>query len=407
MVRNPWPLLLNLALPLAITALIGLAFGGGGSGGSVARIRVAVVDEDGSFLGGMFKSALTQGEASEHFEIITPKRDEAVRLLRDDKISAALIVPANFTKDYLTGKQGLELEVIKNPAQSFYPAIVEELSSVAVTGLNAVSRNLQSEFPTIQAAFTNKFDFLELLGIVARLGDRAKNARDYLTPPLVTYKREVMAAEKKDESKPFMGVFAYVLPGMASAFLLFLADHAMRDIHREKRMKTLDRVRSITTGTGAFVISKVVYAALLVLLGGAILLSAGSIIFGISWGRPALMVWICIGYSIFAAGFLAALVALAPSERRSETINTMILFIFAFAGGSYFPANQLPAFMREHICPLIPNYWFIEAIRGLQSGEPGSIGAVLIVAKLAAAGAILAVLASAVLQRNLSQGARA
>ena len=91
-VRNPWPLIMNLSLPLAITALIGLAFGGGCSGPGVARIRVAVVDEDGSFLGGTLKSALTQGEGAVYFEVISPARVEAVHLLRDDKFSAALIV---------------------------------------------------------------------------------------------------------------------------------------------------------------------------------------------------------------------------------------------------------------------------------------------------------------------------
>ena len=45
--RNPWPWLLNLAIPLVLTALLGLAFGGGdgSSAGSIGRIHVAVVDE--------------------------------------------------------------------------------------------------------------------------------------------------------------------------------------------------------------------------------------------------------------------------------------------------------------------------------------------------------------------------
>ena len=119
------------------------------------------------------------------------------------------------------------------------------------------------------------------------------------------------------------------------------------------------------------------------------------------------MALVCLGYAVFAAGFLSMLVAIAPSEKRSETINTMILFIFAFAGGSYFPARQLPAFMREHICPLIPNYWFIEALHDLQSPGAASLASVFVVAKLAGAGAILAVIASILLQRRLTQGTRA
>ncbi len=405
--RNPWPLVLNLALPLAITALFGLAFGGGGTRGpQVARIKVAIVDEDGSILGSLFKSALSQGDAARHFEIMSPDRDEAVRLLRENKISAAVVVPRDFTKDYLHGESGLEIQVIKNPAQSFYPAIVEELCAVAATGLSALSRNFQGEMPRIEGMITNQFDFLELAGVFTRLGERVNAARSFLTPPLLTYRRETLSAAKQNEPERRGGVFAFILPGMASAFLLFLADHTLRDIHREKRMKTLDRIRSVTSGLRAFILGKVLLAALTVLAGSIILFFGGGLVFGIDWRRPSLIALLCAGYSLFAAGFLAALVALAPSERRSETTNTITLFLLAFAGGSYFPANQLPVFMREHISTLTPNYWFIEALRGAQAGAPDYLAAALVVGKLAAAGLLLAALAGAVLERRLLRGER-
>lgn len=348
MARNPWPLLLNLGLPLAITALIGLAFGGGDAGPSVARIKVAIVDQDESLLGSLCKSALTQGDAAKHFEIITPGREEAVRLLRENKISAALVVPPDFTKSYFNGQSGLSIEVIKNPAQSFYPAIVEELSAVAVTGLNAISRNLQGEFPQFQAALTNKFDFLELAGLFTRLGERVKHARDYLTPPLVMYKRETIASEKKAGPGSGFSIFGFVLPGMASAFLLFLADHSMRDLHKEKRAKTLDRIRSATTGTGAFVTSKVLLAALTVMAGSAILFSTGAFVFGIDWGRPGLMALVCIGYAVFAAGFVAMLVAIAP------------------LGGCWWPLEIVPEKVRL-LGHLFPSAWAMDALHQLIS----------------------------------------
>ena len=129
MLRNPWPTILNLGLPLAITALVGFAFGGGGKEGpSIARIRVAVVDEDKSVVGAILKSGLGQGDAAKHFDpVVLETRAEALQFVQDDKISAAIIVPAQFTKQFLLGETNIALEVIKNPAQSFYPAIVEEL----------------------------------------------------------------------------------------------------------------------------------------------------------------------------------------------------------------------------------------------------------------------------------------
>ena len=42
--RNPLPWIINLALPLCITALIGLTFGGRSDNGALGRVRFAVVD---------------------------------------------------------------------------------------------------------------------------------------------------------------------------------------------------------------------------------------------------------------------------------------------------------------------------------------------------------------------------
>src|ERR1041385_3761766 len=96
--RNPWPWLLNLALPLAITALVGFAFGPRGDDDSIkiARIKVAVVDEDQSILSGLFRSLLTQERSVEPLDPIFVRRAEALRMLRENQISASIAFPTNF-----------------------------------------------------------------------------------------------------------------------------------------------------------------------------------------------------------------------------------------------------------------------------------------------------------------------
>jgi ABC-type multidrug transport system permease subunit len=383
-----------------ITAVFGLAFGGRGEDSKVARIKVAVVDEDRSFLGSLFKSALNQGEAADHFESITLSRTEALQQLQADKLSAAIIIPTNFTSHYLQGKSGLVLEVVKNPAQSFYPAIVEELCAVAVAGLNAISRNLQTEFPAIRGAFADGFSLQKTGDIFERLGNRAEAISEYISPPLISYQKAT--APKEEKQKSDLSVFALILPGMASAFLLFLADHAMRDIHHELRTKTLNRIRGMTTGMGTFVIEKVGFTALTVLLGSGILFGSGRFIFGVDWHAPGLVAISCAAYSLFAAGFMAMLVAIAGNERRSERINSMILFGIAFVGGSYFPADTLPAVIRNWISPLMPNFWFIENIRSIAGGESFA-QSFRVVLQLGAVGVILAFVATIFLRRQVER----
>jgi ABC-type multidrug transport system permease subunit len=400
--------MLNLALPLAITALIGLAFGGNRNkaGGGMPRIKLAVVDEDQSFLSSGLRSGISQGKAAEYLDPIFVNRNEGLRILRENKISAILVIPTNFTSKYLLGEKNLKLEVIKNPAQSFLPAIVEELAGVAVTGLNAVSRNFNSEFPTLREAFTNQWDFDAMSEVFKKLGERVNAARLYLDPPLVSYQKAI--TEKKSEnSGGVFSVFSYILPSMASAFLLFIADQAMRDFHREVRMKTLDRQRTVGAGAGLFIAGKIIFTALSVIVAAAILFSAGALIFGIRWHHPELLALACAGYSLFGAGLMAMLAALAPSERRTDALNSMLLFAIAFVGGSYLPAENFPPFMREHITSMMPNYWLIEAVRALQNGEGHYLAPLLVVAKLAGIGIVLGLVAAFALERRLTSGARA
>lgn len=421
--RNPWPWVLNLALPMAITAVIGFVFGSGGGrgrGDGEVHIRFAVVDEDRSYLSGALRSALTQGDAANRLDPVFMDRTNALRTLRENEISAIMIIPTNFTKGYLQGENNLKLEVIKNPAQSYFPAIIEEMVEVAGTALNAVARNFTSEFPKIRDATTNSnWDFDALSQATKTVTDRLKVARTYLNPPLISYTK-VVAEKKQDTNAPassaakpekpksmIAGVFGFILPGMASAFLLFIADQSMRDFHREIRMKTFDRLRTVGASAGVYISGKIIFTAFNVLLASLILFGGGSLVFGIDWGRPGLLALACAGYSLFAAGFLALLSALAPTERRIEALNSILLFSFAFLGGSYLPAENFPKFLREHFSTLMPNYWLIQTARALQDKSADFMGPLLVVAKLAIAGAVLGIFAALVINRRLTAPTRA
>ena len=406
--RNPWPWVLNLSIPLAITALFGVAFGGGGDDqAGMAKIKVGIVDEDQSLLGSLFRSALSQGEAARYFEVQHPTRSNAMAALLENELSAVFIVPTNFTSEFLTGRTNLILEVIKNPSERVYPTIVEELASVAVTGLNAVHRNFNSEFPRIEAVLTNDFDLVKAGELAKEIGTRFKAAGEYLSPPLVQYRKTVIEKTEDPKTGPGLSVFSFILPGMASAFLLFLADHSMRDIHREKRAQTLDRLRTVDSSVGTFIAGKILCTALTVFLGSLIMFGGGALIFGISWGNYGLLALASAAYSLFAAGLLALLVSWVRTERKSEAMNNMLIFGIAFAGGSFFPANQMPKFFQDHICPWMPNFWFTEAVRSLPEGGDGVIAPLVVVLKLGALGIVLGIIASVILQRRLSAGARA
>src|SRR5438034_10633486 len=326
--HNPWPYLLNLALPLCNTALIGLVFGPSSKGGGLGQITFAVVDEDDSVLSSLLRGAMNQGDFKKHLE-------------------------ARF------------LEIIEKEGRP---------------------------------------DMKRIAGLLVRVGDRFEQAGHYLFPPLIGY--EATTHKKAKAEGPALNIFAFLLPGMAAMFLLFLADHAIRDLYREISARTLDRFRTLNDRLLPFIVSKVVLAMAVVVLGSIVIFGGSVLIFGIHWERPLAMAGVILAFGLFGSGFMAFLAALARSERRANAVNSVMVMCLSFVGGSFFPARQLTPLFRDHLSPLMPNYWFIETLRELQSGG-GEMPWAWTALKLSVFGLALVIAASWIFQRALAKGIRA
>ena len=404
--RNPLPWLINLAIPLCITGLIGLSFGGKSDSGALGRIRFAVVDEDKTVLSDFLRGAANQGEGAKYLEPVFLDREAAMSQINNNKISAVLIIPEHFTRNYLTGRAPVSLELIKNPAESIHPAVLEELLGVVVTSLNALARNFQSELPEWQAVIEGKEDYHKVSILIERAGDKLKIAKKYINPPLVSYGKEVNGGESKSKSGPSFNLFAYLLTGMAAMFLLFLASNAMTDLHRELQQRTFERYHTFHQRLFPFMAGKVVFTVVLLLLCSVIMFGGGGLIFRIQWQQPVPMAALILGYACFAAALAATLVALVPDERHAGVLNNIAGMALALVGGCAFPPQQLPAFLREHISPLLPTYWFAETVRNLEAGGT-NISWMLVSLKLAGSGLVLIGLAALLLRRRFKTGLHA
>jgi ABC-2 type transport system permease protein len=91
LVRLRSGLFFSLAWPLLVAILFGTIFAG--DGGSTARLRIAVVDEDGSQEARDFAARLETGE---EFETARTSRAEALSAVRRGTRTAAVIIPAGF-----------------------------------------------------------------------------------------------------------------------------------------------------------------------------------------------------------------------------------------------------------------------------------------------------------------------
>jgi ABC-2 type transport system permease protein len=404
--RNPVPWLVSIAVPLVITGLIGMAFSPQTRGAGLGRITFALVDEDDSPFTRLIRGGLTGQEAGKYLDVRLLERDEALRRVANNELAAVVIIPKGFTRNYLGGDKPVTLELVKNPAQAFHPAIVEEGLGLLVTALNAVAHTLGGDLAEWGAILdgTNRLDFQATGRLLERTGDRLAPAKAYLSPPLISYQGETRADTSQQTQT--WSMFAFLLVGMAAMFLLFMADNAMRDLYRELRFHTLERFQTLREGLFVLVAGKAVFAVAAVLVGAVILFGGGALVFQFAWRRPLALAVLVLTYALFAAGFMGLLAALAGKERRADILNNVIIMVVSLAGGCMFPPQQLPAFMREHVTPLLPTAWFAAAARALQE-DGASLGWVGAAGKLAGFGAVLLVLATVLFRRRLQKGVRA
>ena len=406
--RNPVPWIISLGVPFIITALVGLAFGPASSGGGIGRIKLGLVDEDDSALTHMLRGGLNQEEAGKYVEPHFLNRTEALAQINANQLAAVVIIPKGFTRDYLTANQPVKLELVKNPAESIHPAIVEEMLATLVTGLNAVSRNLQADFPEWRAVLNGDqgTDLRTVGRLLEQAGDRFEAARASL-PPLITYEKQTLPGQPASTpgGGEARGIFAYLILGMAAMFLLFMADNAMRGLYREVGLHTLARFRTLHEGLGVFITGKVLVALVIVSLGAVVLLGGGTLVFGFEWRHPAILALLVLAYALFGAGLMGFIAALAGDERRADRFNNLAVMILALAGGCMFPPEQLGSFLRDHVTPLMPTGWFVAAARDLQFGGPNAAWLVAAV-KLGALGALLIAASALLFRRRLAKGVR-
>jgi len=153
-------------------------------------------------------------------------------------------------------------------------------------------------------------------------------------------------------------------------------------------------------------VGKVVFTVVLLLLCSVIMFGGGGLIFRIQWQQPVPMMILIWGYACFAAALAATLVALVPDERHAGVLNNIAGMALALVGGCAFPPQQLPAFLREHVSPLLPTYWFAETARSLEAGGT-NVPWVLVTLKLAGSGLVLIGLAALLLRRRFKSGLHA
>ena len=406
-IRNPIPWLVLLLLPMAITLIMGAAFGGGASGNNdnSAPLEVVLVNEDGEVLDSFLRQALGNSGDSARLNVEFLPMDSARDQFLENRYNAMVVIPNGFSEALLNGHALPEVRVIKNPAQSVYPHIVEDLVHSALLRLDLLRKPTAPQLQKIINSFEKDSppDAITLASVFMKLSESGTHMEKLFLDPQVRVsfpadsdgtdtdiasESESGSGTESNVSRGSNTIFALFLPMMASFFLFFAGDSALREIFREVEMQTLQRFAIRFGSASMIVVSKMVFSFSMVLAVSMILHFGGGAVFGIIWKDPLSLIILCLANAIFVSGAAAFLIAFLVREKRVQLWTNLILFAMAFAGGSILSVSALPDWMQEFVSPWMPNNWFISAMHATQLGR-GDYPLWLALVNLSVAGALL------------------
>jgi ABC-2 type transport system permease protein len=397
MARMPGILAVIFLPGMGLYAVFTLVLPGGGSGGGLPRMHLALVDEDRSPASHALAAALEQMSVSVRRDdgADQPLTQPSARtLVERGKVSAALVIPAGYGGNLFSFEQGgpvveLVIDETQPAAGNMLEGMLEMAAGMALfqmmddalvqaTGrrwLGSPPARATSDVNTNGSGVEGKTSPSGIL----RVQMRGVNTRrdDDLPPSSLLY-----------------------LAGLVPMFLLFNASGAASTVLEELKNGATRRILAAPVHPGHYLCGHLVMSLVMCLLQVLSMYLLAYVAFRAPLGQHVGgLAALTIATSLATVGFAMLIASIARVPEQVHSIGTVVILIMSALGGSMFPRFFMPEWIRP-LGLFTINGWaydgFITIIRG-----QGIAGAATEIAVLTAIGAGLTTIAVILLTRRL------
>lgn len=394
--KNPYALLVLLAIPVLMTAIIGAIFAPA-SENKLPKIKTLVVDKDKNIAAKFLLGAFDSPQLKDMFQVTLVDETEGKRLMTAGKASAMVVIPEKFSEHVIKAEKS-EILVIKNPSEQFLPNVVEEFMitfAVIMSGgiqvfeqeLKAIDFFMEKDIPLEQVAIPSLTPFLE------QSKNKIITLKKYLSPLLIQLKNEE-TGEKKQETG--VNIFSFILPGLSVMFLLFIIEMFIRDILVEREDGKWRRMMFSPLKPMEFISARVISGWIMGIAVYLVIVLLGILLFKIDWGHYGYLFIFVTATCFWIASFFALLNSFFKNRNQAGALTAPIILVFSAFGGSIISVNQLPGAFRP-VSYITLNRWFIDGVDRIRSGVFPAIPFAVILLS----GLVLYFLASAFLKRRI------
>ena len=349
--RDRLALLFTVVMPLAFTAFFGLMFGGGSD-----RLPLAIFSADSGAPATQLVGALT-GSGVVKTEMMT--KDDAEKAVDDNKVAAALEIPAGFSAALAAGRPA-ELTLVSIAGSTGAQTVLTEVTALA--GELAAGERAAQAAVAVAAAPPGSSSTAspQALKDAALLMARPLAAQA-LADPVATVK----VIEAGTAAGQIPNGFVLSSPGMLVNFILFSLLTAGIALIQERHNFTLLRLMTTRLRRWELIAGKAAGMFALTFAQQIILIGAGQLLFGVDYLRdPAALLLMMVALSLFASTLGLLLASVLTSEQAMVATTVIVSMSVSALSGAWFPLEITgPAF--QFVGHLLPTSWILDGLRGI------------------------------------------
>jgi ABC-type transport system involved in multi-copper enzyme maturation permease subunit len=156
-------------------------------------------------------------------------------------------------------------------------------------------------------------------------------------------------------------LYQYLVPMAAVAFAFFLVLNVGWLFTAERREGTLRRLRAAPVSRTEILLGKLLPCYAISVAQGLLLLGAGKLIWGLSWGPdPLWLLPLVLCTSLAAMGLALFVASVAHTETQVAIYGTILVLGLSLIGGCLIPRNLMPEGVQVYAY-LTPHAWALDA----------------------------------------------
>jgi ABC-2 type transport system permease protein len=372
--RDRSAIVLGFVAPVAVAALISVAFGSAGS----FHADVAVVDLDRGPVATGFREFVTGPDLADLITVkpVTSEADARARVARGD-LSAAFVIPKGYSDAAASGG-GQPITILASLDSTIAEQVARSLAQSYTAQVEAVQLSVESAIRAGAPAAS-----------VGQLA--AEAATNRLPEQTVTQPAGTRALTGTSYYAPAMGIF----------FMFFAIGFGSRGYFLERTGGTLERLSAAPIGPGAILAGKSLATFVYGVASLGTVAVITSLAFGATWGPPLIVLALILSLSLTMVALTALVITTARTERQADGFASMLTFGLVLLGGNFVFIGGAPPLVRT-LALATPNGWALRAFTDLAGGAAWTAALTPLMAILAFAAGAGAV-AFALRRRVLSQ----